>query len=147
MFSFLGKLFGTDKAAASLIDNASKALDSVFYTDEEEAADKAKSVTEARTMVIKWLESTQGQNLSRRLIALSITAMWLLPKFVSMCLCVAQVWIEDAKDTRLIESATLIGDYSEGMTSAMMLILAFYFAAPEMGKIAGVALERFSKNK
>ena len=67
----IGKIFGTDKAAAALIDNVSTGLDKLVYTGEEKAADHAASVTEARKMVIKWLAATSGQNLARRVLALT----------------------------------------------------------------------------
>ena len=68
----IGKIFGTDKAAESLINNTSSAIDKLFYTDQEQAEDKARSATEARGMVIKWMAATSGQNLARRLLALMI---------------------------------------------------------------------------
>ncbi len=144
VWGFLGKLFGTDKAVTSIIDNTSNALDKLWYTDEEKAEDKAKSASAARAMVIDWMRSTQGQNLSRRLIALAITSVWLLQYLSSMALSIVSVWMDDE---RLLKSAAVIGDYADGMTGAMMLILAFYFAAPEMGKIAEGALKRFGNVK
>lgn len=139
---FLGKLFGTDKAAESLIDNASSALDKLWYTEEEKAEDKARSATEARGMVIEWLRNTQGQNLARRLLALLITVVWLLLYMAMMLLSVSAVWIED--NAKLLDSAKVIGDYAEQMNGAMMLILAFYFAAPHLPGIANAAINKFS---
>jgi len=140
--SFLGKLFGTDKARDSLIEGAIKGFDSLKYTHEERAADNAASITEARSMLIEWLKNTQGQNLARRIISLSVTSIWLMQYIIMQVLSVSAVWVDEPD--RLMESSKVIGDYAESMNGAMMLILAFYFAAPHMGKIVDSAMNKFS---
>jgi len=35
----IGKIFGSDKALTSIVDNVSKGLDALVYTDEEKAQD------------------------------------------------------------------------------------------------------------
>ena len=75
---FIGRLFGAPKALEKTVDALSSGLDKLVYTKEEKAGDEAQAVTEARGMIIDWLKNTQGQNLSRRLIALSITFVWLV---------------------------------------------------------------------
>jgi hypothetical protein len=143
--SFWGKIFGTDKAIEGGVNMVRDGLDALVYTDEEKAGYAAKERTEARQMVVKWMESTQGQNLARRLIALSITAVWLLMYIVSLIMSLTAVWVESPQ--QWIASAKVIGGYSESMNGAMMLILAFYFAAPHMGDIASAALNKFSSRK
>lgn len=143
--SFWGKIFGTDEAISKTIDTVSSGIDALIYTDEEKAGDAAKERTEARGMVVKWMESTQGQNLARRLIALSITAVWLLMYLVSLIMMLVAVWVDNPQ--QWTESAQVIGGHSESMNGAMMLILAFYFAAPHMGDIASAALNKFSSRK
>lgn len=144
MFGFIGKMFGSDKAAESLIDNASNALDKLWYTDEEKAEDRAKSASEARGMVIDWLRNTQGQNIARRFLAIVISIVWISQYVAMMCLSIANVWLENKK---LIESADVIGSYAQSMNGAMMLILGFYFAAPHLGDIAQSALKQFNRGK
>jgi len=141
----IGKIFGTDKAASSIIDHTAGALDKLVYTDEEEAEDKAVSRTEARAMVIRWMEATSGQNLARRLIALIIVFMWSLQYIAVVALSVASVWVENASNLK--ESAEVIGTYAEQTNAATLIILGFYFAAPHMGGIAKSALEKFGKGK
>ena len=141
----IGKMFGTDKAAASLIDHTAGALDKLVYTDEEKAEDKAKSRTEARTMVIKWMQATSGQNLARRLIALVVTVIWAVQYVAVVLLSVSAVWVENS--AKLTDSASVIGDYAVKTNTAFMLILGFYFAAPHMGEISRKALDRMSKYK
>lgn len=141
--SFWGRLFGTDKAASSLIDNVAKGLDALVYTDEEKAQDAAKSRSEARAMIIEWNKNTQGQNLARRIIALLVTAVWLAQYITMQILGVASVWASGEVSQKMVESAKIIGEFATSMNGAMMLILGFYFAAPHMGKIAESALNKF----
>ena len=139
----VGKIFGTEKAVETVINQASSAIDKLVYTGEEKAEDKAKATTEARTMVIEWLKVTSGQNLARRVIALVVTGMWALNYTVINALSLAAVWVEDAEKFRA--SAEVVAAAAQQVTSAMMLVLAFYFAAPHMGKIAEAALQKFGK--
>jgi len=141
--NFIGKLFGTEKALNTVISSVKNGLDSLVYTEEEKATLAAKDRSEARSMVIRWMEATQGQNLARRFIALMITVIWLIQYLVAMILGIVSVWVDDSE--KLNNSATLIGEYAESMNGAMMLILAFYFAAPHMGSIVGGALTKFGK--
>lgn len=143
--STIGKIFGTDKAIASVIDNVSSGLDKLVYTNQEKADEHAKDVTEARNMIIRWMESTQGQNLARRLIALVIVFTWLLMYLSMMGLSLTGVWVESP--VKFIESAKVIGNYAENMNGAVMLILAFYFAAPHMSSVVNAALNKFGGGK
>ena len=141
---FLGRLLGSPKALTDTVNAVSDGLGQFIYTKEEKAEDQAKAITEGRQMLIKWMETTQGQNLARRLIALSITAIWLLMFIGRMGLGIAGVWLQGAEWG---DSAQVIGDNIEQMTGAVMLILGFYFASPYLGQITGVAMDKFSKNK
>jgi len=141
--SLLGRIFGTEKATTSIIDNVSKGLDALVYTDEEKAQDAAKDRAAARQMIIKWMETTKGQNLARRLIALSIVAVWLFQYLASTCLNVAAIWLSSPE--KLTESARIIGESAKNLNAPIMLILAFYFSAPYMGDIARGVMVKFSK--
>ena len=146
MFSWLGKLFGTDKAAASLVDNLSTGLGKLVYTDQEKAEDVAKSVTEGRKVLIEWLRSTSGSNLARRLIALIVTGIWALQYVTSMLLLALVPWLPEYSD-RMRESALSLQVSGDAVSGAMMLVLGFYFAAPHLGTIVTEAVGRFSGNK
>ncbi len=144
MFSIgatIGKIFGTEKALTAVIDNVSSGLGKLIYTEEEKAGDAAKDRAAARAMVINWMESTKGQNLARRVIALSIVAVWLFQYLASMALSVAGVWVSES--ARVVESASIIGASAERLNSPIMLILGFYFAAPYLGDMAKGALKKF----
>lgn len=131
----LGRLFGTDEAIKSGVEVISKGLDALVYTDEEKAQDHAKTVTEARSMMIAWMEASQGQKLSRRIISLAITFTWLAMYIASMLLAVFGETV----------SANIVGEFADSMNGAVMLILAFYFAAPHIGDVIKPAMEKFSK--
>lgn len=144
MWSWLGRLFGSEKTTNALIETASSGLDKMFYTDEEKAEDMAKDRSEARQMVIQWLANTQGQNLARRLIALAITFGWLFMKFAGAGVSIVGIW-SDLDIEKVNATNQIIQDFSSDMTGAVMLILGFYFASPYMGKIVDTAMGSFAK--
>ena len=138
MFGFLGKIFGTEKALGSIVDGVSSGLDKLIYTDEEKADDAKADRSEARKMVVAWMASTQGQNLARRLIALSITGVWLGLYAVGVIASMASVFVNNGGVVTSIKVAQ-VGQIAKSsaseMDSAVMLILSFYFAAPYAGEI------------
>lgn len=143
--SFWSKLFGSSDVVKEGIGILKDAGDAMFYTDEEKAADAARSVTEARQMVVSWMQATSGQNLARRLLAVAITFVWLSMYLCSMIMNIVAVWVNNSADW--IASASIVGSYADKMNGAVMLILAFYFAAPHMDKIVDGAMKRFSSAK
>lgn len=140
--SFWGKLFGTEKALNGIVDGVTKGLDALVYTDEERAEASAADRSEARKMVVQWMAATQGQNLARRLIALAITGVWLLQYLGSQALGLVGVFVTDGE--KLAAAAALMRSGAEDMNPAVMLILAFYFAAPHMGDIAKAVTGKFA---
>ena len=140
--SFWGKIFGTEKALNTAIESVRDGLDSLVYTDEEKAGDAATDRKEARRTVVAWMAATQGQNLARRLLALSITAVWLFQYVVSVGLSVSAVFINTYK-SEANEAAALLKSGASDMSGPVMLILAFYFAAPHMGSVATAVLDKF----
>lgn len=141
---FFGKIFGTDKALEGIVSGVSKGLDALIHTDEEKAQEAAADRSEARKMVVAWMAATQGQNLARRLIALSITGVWLLQYMIAQGLGFAMIFIDNA--TRLQEASNFMRAGASDMNSAVMLILAFYFAAPHMGDIAKAVTGKFTRS-
>ena len=149
----IGKIFGTDKAVEAVVNGVSSGLDKLVYTSEEKADDAAKDRSEARQMIIAWMASTSGQNIARRLIALCVVGVWLI-QYISMnILSVAAIWFHPVVEgiengiNPLIQSANVIGGYADKMSGAVMLILAFYFAAPYMGSMVQGAMDKFKGDK
>jgi hypothetical protein len=143
--SWFGKLFGTDEAVRGVLDTGKELLDDAFYTDSEKAEDRAKDASEVRGMLVDWMKNTQGQNLSRRIISLSITATWLSMFIIATLLSVSAVWVADDVSTKLMASSSIIDNRAEAMTGAVMLILGFYFALPKVTEIANAAIDKFGK--
>ena len=141
----MGKIFGSEKALESAVGGINRGLDALVYTDEEKAQDAALERQKARSMVVEWMGNTTGQKLARRLIAVSITFVWLLQYIAAWGLVVAAIFVDPETGERLKEASALTQEHSDGMTGAIMLILSFYFAAPHMDKIVGPAMERFAK--
>jgi hypothetical protein len=147
--SFWGKLFGTEKALTGIVDGVTRGLDALVYTDEEKTKDAAADRTEARQMVVGWMAATQGQNLARRLIALSITGVWLSMYLLSVLCSMVAVFTDAAgvvTDEKVNAVGTIAQEAATDMNPAVMLILAFYFAAPHMGDIAKAVTGRFTKD-
>lgn len=147
--SFWGKLFGSEKALGGIVDGVTNGLDALVYTDEERASDAASDRSEARKMVVGWMAATQGQNLARRLIALSITGVWLFMYLMSLLLSMISLFINDSgvvTSDKINQISTIAKGGAIDMNPAVMLILAFYFAAPHMGDIAKAVTGRFTKS-
>lgn len=144
MWSFFGKLFGSDKATSQLIDNVSSGIDKIWYTEEEKAEDKQNARREGQALLMTWLSNTQGQNLSRRLIALSVTFSWIFMKLAGVGVSIAGIW-SDADIEKINQTNAILNSFGADMTGAVMLILGFYFAAPHLGRISEVAMANFGK--
>lgn len=145
MFKLLGKIFGSEKALETAVTGINNGLDALVYTDEEKAQDASEERRRGREMVVEWMANTTGQKLARRLIAVSITGVWLFQYLASWAMAFIAVFVEPAVADKLMQASELTQEHSDGMTGAIMLILSFYFAAPHMDKIVGPAMERFSK--
>lgn len=146
MFGVVGRLFGTDRSLEKVVDSASSALDKLVYTDEERAEAAAEDRKEARAMVIKWMESTQGQNIARRLLAVLVTIQWLFLYNAGLLLGVVSIWtVDKERSAKIEETAEVVFTAAYQMNGAVMLILGFYFAAPHLGDIVKSAMGRFSR--
>lgn len=144
--SFWGKLFGTDEAIRGAVGAVKDGLDALVYTDEEKAQDAARERTEARSMLVEWMKATQGQNLARRLISLAITGVWLLQYVISqIALSLSVFWTSRAD--QLNQLSQVLTTSATDMSGAVMLILAFYFAAPHMGDFAQAIIGKWKDKK
>jgi len=143
--SFWGKMFGTDEAIKTTIGAVKDGLDALVYTEEEKSVDAAKERSEARSMLVGWMEATQGQNLARRVISLAITGVWLSQYVIAqIAASIAIFWLD--KTAELNKLAEVNMQSADAMSGAVMLILAFYFAAPHMGDFAKAIIGKFQKN-
>ena len=143
--SLIGKIFGSEKAIEGAVKGISNSLDVLVYTDEEKANDAAQERQKARAMVIDWMQSTSGQALARRLIACSITFIWLMQYLFGWAMVTGAVFSDPEIAARMKEASEITQAHADSMTGAVMLILSFYFAAPHLDKVVGPAMERFAK--
>ena len=123
LFSFLT---GKSETAEKVVDGAISGVDAMFYTDEEKA--------QANQKILDWklayATATQGQSLSRRMIAFAVTAAWL---FIVMLLVVSGLL--NGKDSAAVE--WLFKVLTEVVNDPFMIIIGFYFLAHVMGKFKG----------
>ena len=140
MWKIFGKLFASDK----VVDSGISLIDKAFYTDEERAEDKQRASDRKDQLVIDWIEASKGSNIARRFIAVLVTLLWVFLFVFGWAVSQYAIWSEKLtiEKLKLIQEAN--APYLEQATGAMMLVLGFYFAAPYMGDIAKVALNRFS---
>ncbi len=144
--TFFGKMFGTERAVNTIIEQGAAALDKLYYSKEEKAEDIAKEASEVRSMIVSWMSNTEGQNLARRFISLLVTGTWAAEHLAGMTFSAISVWIQ-ASD-KCIQTVKAISEYADKTTGAMMLVLGFYFAGPHLGAIVTSAMDKFgSKGK
>ena len=78
--SFLGRLFSNPKFIEKTVDSAVSGVDKLFYTDEEKADARAKSLALYERL---WLAAVPSA-VNRRIVAAAITAAWLLCILVAL---------------------------------------------------------------
>ena len=121
--------------------------DAIWYTEEEKAGDAMRRAAMADKLLIDWMESSKGQNLARRLLAVMLAGIWASMFALGAIGDMVAPFLSLHSDPEFMaawrESSKAIGERTLQMNGAMMLILGFYFAAPHMDKIVGGAMERF----
>lgn len=86
MWNFVARIFATPDTMGKVVDAAVAAGDKIWYTDEEKAE---RSVVMA-DWYLKYLNATQPQALSRRVLTMAITFMWLFLLILSVTFGIAQ---------------------------------------------------------
>lgn len=139
----LGRIFGTDKAILEAVKTAKTGMDYLVYTDQEKAEAAAQERTEGRKMVVEWMRNTQGQNLARRFIAISVVCVWLTQIVIGQILLLFSVFLTFPEN--IMKAAGVMQEGAGDMEPSMMLVMTFYFAAPHMGAMAKAITGRFAK--
>jgi hypothetical protein len=120
--SILSSLFATPQAIDKTVDAVINTGDKLWITEEE----RIEFAQKKREWYLKYLESTQSQNVSRRLIAVIVTALW-------SALIVTGVI---AKSLGSVEVSTFIFDtLKDNVNLPFSIIIGFYFAAHVANKI------------
>jgi len=110
----LGWLTGNGDTAKQVVGSVIDAGDALFYTDEE----KAKNYASYREWYLKYLEATQPQNISRRMIAVVVVMLWAL-------LIITSVIAEAFHVSHLSEF--IFKTMKENVNTPFITVLGFYF--------------------
>jgi len=143
MFKWLGKIFASDNA----VEQGLTLIDKAFYTGQEKAGDKQLAADKKDQLLINWLEASRGANVARRFIAFSVTILWMFFLIFSWGSSQFAIWSDTFTKEKIEMMVKVNVPYLDQSTSAMMLVMGFYFAAPFMGDIAKGAMARFGGRK
>lgn len=143
--SAVGRVLGTEKALEKGIDSISSGFDKLHYGDQEKAEHQMEHNQAVRDFIARYQESTSGQNVTRRLIALPVVYTWLF-MFVFMAFCsVASVWFTDTvavmndagkvvQVNGLLEASARTKPYAVEMKEVVMMVVIFYFGPHILSK-------------
>jgi hypothetical protein len=128
MFSFLGKMFGSQKAGEAIVDGAVSAADKLFYTSEEKAEDAAKARTEGFNVYMEWLKSTSGSRIARRFIALIVTGIWAVEHIMSVIFGAVGIFVDSPE--KYMEASRMFAEHATNNNTLVGVVLLFYFGGP-----------------
>lgn len=123
MIDLIRNIFAGPQSAGKMLDAVIKTGDKLFYTDEEKSEMSAK----ARDWYLKYLETTQPQNLARRLIAIIVSAVWGLFVLIG-----GLAWNFDPE-----YSDFMLVYLSETVNLPFSIIIGFYFGGHALQKLVG----------
>lgn len=122
--NILSSLFATPGTIDKAVDAVINTGDKLWVTEEE----RIEFTQKKQEWYLRYLESTQSQNVSRRLIAVIVTALW-------STLIVAGVI---AKSLGAVEVSTFIfNTLKDNVNTPFSIIIGFYFAAHIASKLKG----------
>ena len=147
MFDWVGKIFASDKSLERGLGILERTGDALFYTDEEKAIDRDNMARHKDTMIMAWIESSKGANMSRRFLAFLVGGLWAFLLIFSWVSQQMAVWSTQVNSEKLALMKEINDPFLEQATGGMLLVLGFYFAAPYMGAIVGTAIEKFTGKK
>jgi len=148
MLSWIGKLFGSDKAAKSLVDNLSSGIDKIWYTDQEKSEDKQSAIKEANQVYMQWLQSTSGSSIARRFIAIVVTIVWASQYVFSLVFSMLAPWMTDPEVVKnMMETSKALSQNGEQGNAAFMVVLGFYFLGNKADAMFTAAVEKMTGNK
>lgn len=148
MINLFKRIFGSPEIINESLSLIRDAGDVIWYTEEEKAQDAVRRGAQSDKLLIDWMESSKGQNLARRMLAVMLASVWMLMFLLSTLGDMIAPFLALHSDPAFMdawrESSDAIDGRTEQMTGAMMLILGFYFAAPHLGKVIDGAMNKFS---
>ena len=123
--SFLGKLFGTEKAIGKGLDIIDRSLDGMFHTGEEKAEEHAKLTDMKMGMVKSLQDEFTPRAVTRRILALIIFGLFFLH---------SNVWMYFAWKGNE-EMALNMKELTKVDVQLTMLVAFFYFGYYGVSKI------------
>ncbi len=121
-------MFGSGDAAEQVVGHIASGVDSLFYTDQEEASDKAQARREGYAVYMEWLKSTSGSRVARRLIALLVTGIWAIEHIASVICGTVAIWSADKAP--YIEASDMFARHATENNTLVGVVLLFYFGGP-----------------
>ncbi len=125
--TWLGKLFGTDKAIDNLLDKEKGLLvraggwvNDLSYTD----AEKAENSLLVRQWGVKQLEALEPFKVVQRIIAFNVTFLWLVVGFN----CIGAIWYQAKHPGVEVADAMLKFAMSDYVFWPVMIVLGLYFS-------------------
>lgn len=156
MFGFLSKMFGSSKAGEKIIDGAISGIDKIWYTDEEKAEDIAQAKREAMGVYMKWLESTSGSRIARRLLAFGAFLIWATEHITAVAMRVLSGWFGETTTivdgvsvttNQLLITAQYLTDTAAEQQPLVAFVFAFYFGGPVLVDASANMLQKWAGKK
>ena len=116
MFKTLKAIFSTPSTVTEVAKAVENGVDKAWWTKQERSE-----------WFLKYLEATQPMNLSRRLIAMAISGVWVLSTTVLLVLTIlAGIFESDV----IAQTAIFVNDYMQQVVNTpFMITIGFYFAS------------------
>ena len=134
MMGLLKRIFGAPDAARAVFDAARGGIDKAFYTAQEREADEQKRQAAALDAAValsgqqvRWLQVTESQNLTRRLLAVVAVGCWILLHLVWTALAVVHAFTGEVSWT---DAAAIVRESAREMSMEATIIFGFYFGGP-----------------
>jgi len=116
----LSAVFGTAKNTDKIVDGAVKGIDKLVFTNEEKAEYQAK----AADWFLRYLEASQPQNVSRRLIAVVVSAVWAFYSVLTAIVGLLELYLGGGTT---VGAEFLAGTGIKLVLPSFGLIVSFYF--------------------
>lgn len=121
---FLSSLFSSTTIMETAVKGAYNSIDMAIYTDEERALAQQKT----QEWLLEYQKATAPQNLSRRYIAVMITALWVV--LIVLTAILKMVGMQ-------VEATFILTLLTDVVMQPFSIIVAFYFLSHVVGKIKG----------
>lgn len=153
MFGFIAKMFGSQKAGEKIIDGVVSGVDKLWYTKEEKAEDAAQAKREGMAVYMKWLESTSGSRIARRLLAVGAFLIWAIEHITAVIMRVLSNWWGDVTKivdgvsvttNKLALSADFLTETALEMQTLVAVVFAFYFGGPVLVDASANMLKKWA---